>query len=65
VRRVLLATGAGLGLLLLFAAPAAAQTLPDIIVDERVPTTGRAAPGSVHLVALTTWTRHLSARRAT
>ena len=50
MRKVLLATGAGLGLLLLFAAPAGAQTLPDIIVDERVPATGRAAPGSVHLV---------------
>ena len=45
MRKVLLATGAGLGLLLLFAAPAGAQTLPDIIVDERVPATGRAAPG--------------------
>ena len=51
MRKVLLATGAALGLLLLFAAPAGAQTLPDITVDERVPATGHAAPGSVHLVA--------------
>ena len=51
MRKVPLATGAALGLLLLFAAPAGAQTLPDITVDERVPATGHAAPGSVHLVA--------------
>ena len=51
MRKVLLATGAALGLLLVFAAPAGAQTLPDITVDERVPATGHAAPGSVHLVA--------------
>jgi hypothetical protein len=50
MRRVLLATCVTAGGLLLFAAPAAAQTLPDITVDERVPATGRAAPGSVHLV---------------
>ena len=49
MRRVLLATCAAGGLLL-FAAPAAAQSLPDITVDQRVPATGRAAPGSVHLV---------------
>ena len=51
MRKVLLATGAALGLLLVFAAPAGAQTLPDITVDQRVPATGHAAPGSVHLVA--------------
>ena len=51
MRKVLLATGATLGLLLVFAAPAGAQTLPDITVDQRVPATGHAAPGSVHLVA--------------
>jgi hypothetical protein len=50
MRKVLLATCAAGGLLLLCTAPAAAQSLPDITVDQRVPATGRAAPGSVHLV---------------
>jgi hypothetical protein len=50
MRKVLLATCAAAVGLVLSAAPAAAQSLPDIIVDERVPATGRAAPGSVHPV---------------